>query len=86
MSDRIMQAYIWASKLHHQAVPLLHLNKGDKFTFPKETHAGGVKVYRGRGWYSYPGCEKRFRTKTTVAVIPYLLKDKHEGDSNESDV
>jgi hypothetical protein len=65
--DRITSAYVWATVIHEDAVPLLHLNKGDKFRWPHDD-ANIERIYCGRGWYSTDG--KKFRTGTKTAVLP----------------
>ena len=44
-----VNAYIWAAKMAPDAVPLMHLDKGDEFVWARTP--GPPKLYRGRGWY-----------------------------------
>lgn len=63
-----MNAYIWASKVAPNAVPLLDLQKGDVFEWA--LRPGKPKVYRGRGWYYLQGSNSSVgRASTRTAVI-----------------
>jgi len=64
----LLNAYIWAAKIDAKAVPLLALNKGDEFVWPRGQD-GNRKTYRGRGWYSSGG-RTCHRASTKTAVIP----------------
>lgn len=63
----LMNAYIWAAKIDSRAVPLLALNKGDRFVWPRNQDSN-QKTYRGRGWYL--SGSKTCRASTKTAVIP----------------
>jgi len=65
-NDR-MNAYIWAARVAPGAVPLLALDKGDEFVWPRIP--GQTKVYRGRGWYSIKGERMAARASTKTAII-----------------
>jgi hypothetical protein len=68
-NNEIINAYIWAAKAESGAVPVLDLNKGDRFVWAgMGGHSNPVKVYCGRGWYQRPGVEKKFRTGMKTAV------------------
>lgn len=63
-----MSAYIWAAQVAPNAVPLLDLQKGDVFVWPRTP--GQPKVYRGRGWYSLKATTATAgRASTRTAVI-----------------
>ena len=63
----LMNAYIWAAQVDSKAVPLLALNKGDRFVWPRGQDIN-PKTYRGRGWYLSDG--KSCRASMKTAVIP----------------
>lgn len=70
-----MNAYIWAAKIHPEAIPAMGLQKGDRFNWANAADVG-IKVYRGRGWYCYLDSifDKkvrcyRIRAKTAVIQI-----------------
>lgn len=66
-----INAYVWAAKVANGAVPIMHLNKGDKFRWPNKNNP--IKVYRGRGWYRVVSCtgelNKCYRTGMKTAVV-----------------
>lgn len=72
-----MNAYIWAAKMHPRAVPLMDLQKGEKFIWPPPILTPGdsnVKLYRGSGWYRVLDAADKpvgrcFRTNVRTAVI-----------------
>jgi len=67
--NEIMNAYIWAGKVENGAVPVMDLNKGDKFVWAgMDSHSNPAKTYCGRGWYQRPGVAKKFRTGMKTAV------------------
>lgn len=79
MTEReISSAYIWAAKLHPDAVPLMALSKGDKFRWPwKDAHD---KVYHGRGWYSSPLRKKKLRASIRTSVLAINQNPISKGD------
>ena len=59
-----MYAYIFAAQIHPNAVPLLHLKKGDNFHWP---HGKSTLTYSGKGWYKNERNQScRANTKTAV--------------------
>ncbi len=72
-----MNAYIWATKIHIDAVPLMDLQKGERFVWPPPILTPGdsnVKLYRGSGWYRVIDATGKpvgrcFRTNVRTAVI-----------------
>lgn len=64
----IRSAYIWAGKAKQGAVPIMHLQKGDRFIYCHEDPATAIqRVYRGRGWFTKDG--KTYRTGMKTAVM-----------------
>jgi hypothetical protein len=78
--SEISSAYIWAAKVHPDAVPIMALSKGDKFRWPGNDLC--EKVYHGRGWCSSPLRVKKFRTSVKTAVLAINQNTISKGDDN----